>query len=273
MSTSESNEAQTVLADPQFGIAKIMRPVAGFEEVYEGTPADEPVYLYPDGDPIDPLAAQELAGYDPLLARGLPVPFGARVALQFPNVFWLDPGQAADVGYKYALIWRMRSVLDFRLLRVVPFHFPRTTGAADTTAPVGQQSRVPLPAAYNTIGYIQPEPVSIGRSDTNIRSEDLPVATVPLALPKLSGGRVQPIQQGIFDPSAVSDAKQPTQLVHEIQALGDELLIAVYRDASNEANWEFGEGETDYRFSQFFGTGTGEAQPQVGVYVLSGIAP
>ena len=77
-----------------------------------------------------------------------------------------------------------------------------------------------MPAAYNTIGYVQTEPVTaLERSITNIRAEDLPLATTPLALPKLPGGGTQPIQQGIL-PTSIPDAKQPTQLVHEVQALG-----------------------------------------------------
>lgn len=272
----ESNEAQIVLADAQFGIVRVMRPVSGFEEIYQGTPAGEPVYLFPEGKNIDPIAAEGIPGYDPLLARGLPVPVGARLILRFPNVYFPLPGgeEEAIAGYKYALIWRFRNVFDFRQGRN-PFHFPRDKGAADTTAPRGQQSRVPLPASYNTIGYVQPEPVVLdARTDTRIRSEDLPVVTTPLALPKLSGGRVQPIQQGILDPATVSDANQPTGLVHEVQAVHDELLIAVYRDTGElDDSWDFAQGETDHRFSQFYGTGTGQELSNIGVYVMPGSAP
>lgn len=272
MTDAASNEAQVVLADAQFGVVRVMRPYDGFEEVYQDTPANEPIYLHPEGKNIDPIAAEGTPGYDPLLARGLPVPIGARLILEFPNVYFSSLG--GPIGYVYALIWRLRNVFDFRQSRQ-PFHFPRSTGAPDTTAPVGQQSRVPLPASYNTITFIQPEPVlALDRTVANVRSEDLRSATTPLALPKLSGGRVQPIQQGILDPNVVADAKQPTGISHEVQAFGDEVIIAVYRPTGElESNWEFGNGETDFRFSQFYGTGTGQELPNVGVYVMPGTAP
>jgi hypothetical protein len=272
MTESASNEAQIVLADAQFGVVRIMRPYSGFEEVYQGTPAGEPIYLFPGGKNIDPIAEQDTPGYDPLLARGLPVPVGARLLLDIPNVYFTT--HAEPVGYVYALIWRKRNVFDFRQLRN-PFHFPRDQGADDTTAPIGRQRRVPLPASYNTITYIQTEPVvPLDRAVSNIRSEDLRAGTTPLALPKLSGGRTQPIQQGILNPSTVADANQPGFTAHEVQALGDEVIIAVYRPTGVlEDNWDFGNGETDFRFSQFYGTGTGEELPNIGVHVMPGTAP
>ena len=272
MTDAASNEAQVVLADAQFGVIRVMRPYSGFEEVYQGTPADEPIYLFPEGKNIDPIAEQGTPGYDPLLARGLPVPTGARLLVKIPNVYFAS--RAGPIGYVYAFIWRDRNVFDFRQLRN-PFHFPRDQGAADTTAPAGQQSRVPLPASYNTITYIQTEPVApLDRAISNIRSEDLRAATTPLALPKLSGGRTQPIQQGILDPATVSDANQPGFTTHEVQVLGDEVLIAVYRPTGElEDNWDFGVDETDYRFSQFYGIGTGQELSNIGVHVMPGSAP
>jgi hypothetical protein len=257
-------------ADAQFCVARVMRPIDGFEDIYEGTPASEPIYLFPEGKYIDPLAERKIPGYDPLLARALPVPYGARLSLHLPNVYYVT----LDVvtGYTYALIWRMRNVLDFRQSRI-PFHFPRSTGEPDTTKPVGEQSRVPLPASYNTIGYIQSEPNPAERSLTNIHAEDLPSATTPLALPKLSGGRVQPIQQGILDPAKVADANKPTHMVHEVQSQGDDLLLAVFRNNVSVENWSFSQGSADYRFSQLFGVGTGGQLPNEGVYVLPGMAP
>jgi hypothetical protein len=272
MTDAASNEAQVVLADAQFTVNRIMRPYSGFEEVYQGTPAGEPVYLFPDGKNIDPIAEQGTPGYDPLLARGLPIPVGSRLLLKIPNVYF--PSNAGPIGYVYAFIWRDRNVFDFRQLRN-PFHFPRDQGADDTTAPAGQQRRVPLPASYNTITYIQTEPVvAVDRAISNIRSDDLRAATTPLALPKLPGGLTQPIQQGILDPATVSDAKQPGFTTHEMQACGDELLIAVYRPTGQlEDDWDFGQGETDYRFSQFYGIGTGQQLLNIGVQVMSGAAP
>lgn len=272
MTDEAGNEAQVVLADAQFGVSRIMRPYSGFEDVYQGTPAYEPVYLFPEGKAIDPIAEGGTPGYDPLLARGLPVPYGSRLSLKIPNVFYSSGNGTA--GYVYAFIWRLRNVFDFRQLRI-PFHFPRSSGVSDTTAPAGSQRRVPLPASYNSITFVQTEPTTgLARSVANIRSDDLRAATTPLALPKLPGGRVQPIQQGILDPASVSDANKPTNIDHEVQSLGDEVLIAVYRPTGElEDNWDFGAGQRDYRFSQFYGSATGQELPNVGVQVLPGAAP
>ena len=266
---NDSNEAQVVLADAQFGVVNIMRPVAGFEATYEGRAASEPIYLFPEGDHIDPIAADGVAGYDPNLARGLKVPLGARVALWLPNLFF-----TSDVtrGYELILIWRMRGVFDFAQARM-PYHFTRSEGVADTTAPAGSQARVPIPAAYNSITYIQTEPLTQpGRAINNIHSEDLECSTDLLLGPLLPDGVTrQPIQQGILDPTTVADAEQPGFIVHEVQALGDEVIMALRRNVTAAANWAF--ATTDLRFSEFLGTGTGVALPNVGVYAMTGAAP
>lgn len=273
----ESNEGQVVLADAQFGIVRVMRPVTGFEDTYEGTSAARPVYLFPEGrdgnpDNVDRLAEDGIAGYDPQLARGLSVPVGARVILWLPNLFYTSAGDPPEVlGYEWVIIWRLRNLVDFRQARI-PYHFPKGQGAPDTTAAPGQQARVPLPAAYHSIGYIQAEPaVRLDRAITNLHSDDVDVATDPLFGPLLPSGAFQPIQQGIVDPAVVTDANRPGYMVHEVQAFGDELLIGVRRDNSSITDWTF--GTTDLRFSQFLGDGTGQSFPNVGVYAMVGAAP
>lgn len=256
-----------VLADAQFGIVSVMRPLNGFETTYEGLTTDDPIYLFPEGENIDKLAKDGVAGYDRNLARGLKVPLGARVVLWLPNLFFTRA--AEDFGYQWVLIWRLRTVVDFRNGRN-PWHLAQDKGADNTNAPTGQQQRFPVPAAYNTIGYIQTEPTGeTARSVTNVRAQDLEVATTELTGPLLPDGATrQPIQQGVLNPAVVSDAEQPTFLVHEVQAIGDELIIAVRRPTTAPTStWAF--GSTDLRFSQFLG----QQFPNVGVYVMMGAAP
>lgn len=261
------NEPVPVLADAQFGVMRIIRPVTGFETTYEGVSADSPIYMFEGNKHLDQLAEDQTPGYDPTLARGLSVPMGARVMLWIPNVFW--PDTPADSGYEWIIMWRLRNVFDFRQARI-PFHFPKqSNGPDDTTVPLGQRERVTIPAAYNTITYIQTEPTAqLGRAIQHTHSEDLEMGTNVLAGPLLPDGTEQAIEQGVFDPSVISDAKRPQWLVHEVQAMGDEMLIAVRRDASApDTDWAF--AGVDERFSQFLG----QQFPDVGVYVSVGTAP
>jgi hypothetical protein len=260
----EGNEAQIVLADAQFGMVQLMQPTANFESIYEGEGAAQPIYLFPEGDNIDPLARDGIAGYDSDLARGLPVPFGSRVVLWLPNLAYVVD-ESSTLGYEWVLIWRLRNVFDFRQSRR-PYHFPRDQGAIDTSG-ADAESRVPIPAAYNTITYIQTEPsTQPGRAVNNIHAEDLEASADKLAGPLLPGGGVQPVQQGIFDPTSIADAERPSFLTHDAQAIGDELLIALRRSDVSIANWAF--GTVDKPVADFFTGGTNAA-----VYVMVGAAP
>ena len=87
---------QTVLVDAQFGIAKILRPYAGFEADYQGNQVSNAIALTERGIALDPLAGKP--GYAPNLLRGLPVSLGARIVLWIPNVVAGDKfGQCAGL--------------------------------------------------------------------------------------------------------------------------------------------------------------------------------
>lgn len=265
--------SEAVLADAQFGIMRTLRPVSGFEATYEGLSAALPIYMFEGNNPIDQLATDGTPGYDPTLARGLSTPLGARVLLLIPNVFYTDQADPpVTSGYEWTIIWRIRNVFDFRQARI-PYHLPKQgLGPADTTAPIGQQDRVVIPAAYNTITYIQVEPATqLGRAIQNVHAEDLEMAQIVLSGPLLPGGIEQAVEQGIADPAVIADAKRPQFMVHEVQALGDEMLICARRQVSSVPNWNF--ASTDLRFSRLLGNATGQVFPDVGVYVSVGTAP
>ncbi len=82
---------ETVLADAQFSIARILRPYTNFETQYQGQPVDRRIMLSevvngPGGEARDDLAIKGQTGIDPELARGLAVPMGARVLIWFPKI-------------------------------------------------------------------------------------------------------------------------------------------------------------------------------------------
>jgi hypothetical protein len=274
-------EGKTVMADAQFGVTRILRPPSGFEAIYQGQPATTPIYLFQNGDPLDPFAGQ--AGYDPNLIAGLSVPFGARLALWIPNIFYVDDDVPPVFPvYEWIFIWRLRNVFDFRNSPLrIPYHFPQVEGPIDTSF-VPAQARVTLPAAYNTITYIQPEPVSATLPDSlravqKARAEDIKFGTVALSGPLLDLALTEGVvQQGVQDPGVTADAIRPRFMVHEVQALGDELIVAVRRSATNVPNWGFAgvfPANADVVFSQILGNGTGQEFPFNGVYVMPGTSP
>lgn len=284
---------QTVLVDAQFGIAKILRPYAGFEADYEGKGVTtHPIALTERGIPLDPLAGKP--GYAPNLLRGLSVPLGARVVLWLPNI--VGGNSLGAYAYKYAIGWRLRSTFDYRQLRG-PYHYPKQgKGVPDTTAPPGKRDRVVKAAGWQTVTYTQPEPqpppvfpsvVPIfgdngDRSVGNVHAEDLAVRGGTLLAPLVPGGGPGDAQQGVLDPGNIlfgPKAVAPIYSIHEVQALGDELLLFVYRDVlsssgGSQPNWNLSVGilPTDVQFSFYFGNGSGATFPDLGVYVMTGAA-
>lgn len=281
----------TVLVDAQFGIAKILRPYAGFEADYQGKSTSEPIALTERGLPLDPLAGKP--GYAPNLLRGLPVSMGARLVLWLPNV--IGGNSLGTYAYKYAIAWRLRSTFDYRQIRG-PYHYPKQgKGVPDTTAPPGKQDRVIKPAGWQTIAYTQPEPgpppvfpsvvpifgSQVDRSVANIHAEDLANRGGFLIAPLVPGALPGDAQQGILDPANPSftlAARSPFYNIHEVQALGDEMLLFVYRDALSSGGgsfptWDFtGAPFIDRDFSVYYGNGSGKVFPDIGVYVMAGAA-
>ena len=272
--------SSTVLADAQFGTARILRPFAGFVDVYQGQPASTPIMLTevidpPGGDPVDPLAAVRTAGYSPRLLRGIDVPFGSRVVLWLPAIYAVE-APSTVIRYQWTLIWRMRNVFDYRQARI-PWHFPKQdAGAAETGAEAGP--RVVIPCATQTLHYSEsPEPAAVTSNvTTNLRNESVSTGSTPLSNPLLPDGTIGYFQQGLGDPNVSPIFSQPLYQLHEVQACGDELLIGLSRDTAAVANWDFNTLLfNDWQVNFYLG-GSGLAappKPDVGVYVLTGSAP
>lgn len=278
---TKGERAQSVLAEPQFTISTVMRPYDRFEDDYQGQSVSRHILLGPvlagrgpGGIVRDPLAEQGQAGYDPNLLRGLDVPIGTRVVFWFPAVLASSGGQRDR--YRWTFVWRFRNVRDYTLARK-PYALKKASaGQNDTTATPPE--RVVIPACYQPVVYNQPEPgVLTGTFVTqNAYREDMSFGIVSETLrPFLPGGVEGVYQQGVLDPAtSATDASSPFFLPAEAQSLGNEVMIGVSRDATLGATWDFTAGTgADRELSDLLGRGTGGAFPDVGVYVVSGVAP
>ena len=268
----------TVTADAQFGIPRLLRPFETYSSVYQGQAAATPI-LFSEvldvasgtavgwGSPLDPLAQAGTVGYDQSLVRGLSTPIGSRVLLWLPK-FVAVSGPSSD-RYAWLLKWRMRNLNDHNLTSQA-YHIPITSfGVRDTTVGTGGE-RFIIPAASQTIMYSQsPAPVTTAGIATGaLRQEDFTTGAGNQPLPLIPGGGTGAIQQGIINPNstfgtvgALNDFFQ----LHEVQALGDELVIGCYRGTTLGANWDF--AGADVNFS------AAVAYSQVGIWALVGTAP
>lgn len=260
---------------PQMSTGQVLRPPRDFQPRYEGVNANtNPLYFTLGGVELDDLVGDP--GYDPLLIRGLPVPMGSRVVLWLPNLTAILPGPTAD-NYEWSIIWRLRSPNDYRnnAEERPPYHFPQKAGAQDTVA---NEPRVAIPAAFESVNYVQTEPGTVtGRATTNVRALDLTSSAIKVAGPLLPAAARGVVQQGITDPTFVPDATEPEFLTYETLAKGDEFLIALRRlnDAPQDV-WAF--ATTDIQVSQLLGTGLPAPNDHPiyddnGVYVFFGTDP
>lgn len=273
--------SSNVLADAQFGTARILRPFDGFVPLYQGQPASTPIMLTevvdpPGGSALDQAADVRSPGYSPRLIRGVDVPMGSRVILWLPNIAANDPGTGTEIRYEWTLVWRLRNVYDYRNFRT-PYHYPKQVdGIAETGAEAGP--RVVIPAATQTLPYSQsPEPAgALANVVTNLRNEAVSVGGTPLSSPLVPAGGIGYFQQGVADPTTLPIASRPLYQVHEVQAVGDELLIGLTRSTTLVANWDFTTPLVrDWQVNLYLG-GVGAAappKPDIGVYVMTGSAP
>lgn len=269
--------SEAVLADPQYSVVRTLRPWTGFEAAspagYQGAPANTPIQFTEGGEALDPMVGQ--LGYMPNLLRGIPVPFGARVALWLPTILAANIVGATFEPYRWQLTWRFKNVAE-HVATKEPFHFvPNADGVANAGARI-----VLRPAALQSLLYNQSEPASIGRATVNAHVEDFvpqytaigtpPVAPIPL--PIIPGGGTGAYQQGLFQAAVVpTAANNPSFLVAEYQALGDELLLGMYRNPGAPVaapNWNF--ATVDAVVSQLFGAAQAPGNAGIGIYLLTG---
>lgn len=266
-------KSSAVLADPQWSVAKILRPWVGFEATYDPADSRVPIMFTQGSQALDPRAGQ--AGYDPQLVRGLPVPMGARIMLWIPRIIPANVTQdGVQVLYEWQIIHRLRNVADYRRNKRA-YHYPKQgAGVPDAGSP-----RVVVPAAYETVRYNQPELSSTSQTvSQHVLRENISLLQGPILfqLPINPGGATGSIQQGILPAGGVLTLA-PAYLTYETMAKGDEVLIGCSRQTGNDLGavptWEFGLGAADGTFSVFFGAGAvGGPFPDVGVYVFTGLS-
>jgi len=302
--------SETVMADAQASKAFILRPFENFEATYQGESADRPIMLTELGQPFDEAVNSGVDGYDPRLVRGLSVPMGSRILLWLPILFWVSASDPVTVNrYEWRLFWRLRNVFDFNNFRK-SYHYPKQADGIPETILVppmpARQRRVIIPCAENSVVYNGDEPgvISTGSIDNAYLSASQSIFFERFYGANWAGQRQNPLipngtrnpyqpdgssypngtlgslQQGIADPgnpATLFPATGPGFMLHEMQAMGDELLIGVQRE-STEAfpDWDFTSGDEpgpDYTLSTLLGNGLGEELQDLGVFVFTANTP
>lgn len=251
------------MIDPQYSLPQILKPIPNFETVYQGQ-SGQRMIAFPGG--IDLMSEKGEAGFDPHLQRGIDVPMGARLMIWIPIMT-----NAPNTLYRYKLVWRLRSVIDYRANRK-PYHLPnQQPGVPDTTGG-GSAARFVVVAGSQVIAYEQPEPAAatdpasvVLRNQFFIPEGGFLDGTAPLD----ETGTATLLAQGVLDPATAPRANQPLFNVFRCDAEGDELIILCQR-TSTAANWDF--AGVDQQFANFYGTGMGAHAdlPNFGIYVFSG---
>jgi hypothetical protein len=258
------------LADARFSKSFILRPYVDFEDDYQGNSAAYPVMFTEEQEALDNQAGEP--GYDPDLVKGLSVPMGARCLIWLPDtksIFSISDQRP----YQWNIIWRLRNVFDYRKDRK-RYHYPKQSAGFPYQG--DGSARVVLPCAVQSIVYNDPAPVPASGTAFNTMYYDVVQVRADgrSVRPFVPGGGNGVVQQGVTPINGAKTNAFPTYALHEVQAAGDELLIAARRDVTDEPNWDFTDGTgVDRGFSTAFGKGSGQQLPDLGVYVHVGSAP
>jgi hypothetical protein len=254
-----SDGAVPVMPDAQFTTTRLLRPYADYEDDYQGVSTRIPIMMTEDGIALDDQAIAGTTGYAATLLRGIDVPLGSQIQLWLPKINLQNVAYLGDL--RWLFVWRLRNLFDYRQNRK-PWHVPRQGQ--------GGGNNVIIAAADHVITYLQAEPVAdFVRSAQNVYIEDtrtLPggwgAAGTGVLLPLIPGGATGTISQG-FGAVGVLQTDAPMFWPYRMQALGDELLVGLYRYQALDVNWNF--AGNDAVISDFF-----DISNDVGVYVLSG---
>lgn len=280
-----------VMADPQAGLARVVKPVSNFEALYQGEQAQDTAlvlsrpmgfYEWKNGRPpsqLDPTVGQP--NIDPQLLSYLPVSMGADLLLAIPVIG--NPSGMA-ICYRYRLIWQWTSLGRQLQLPDSQYHLPQeSVGAPDTgqprfVLPAAQETCLITPFLTNLDGFTN-DTVTVLRTDVivnELRIPGLPILAQPGALP----GHYQ---QGIVDPAVFPGnyAFSPVFALVPVKAKGDRMLIVCDRgeDPGASATWDFADpAGIDRGFSLLYGNGSLTATPHppfptVGIYVFQLTAP
>ena len=252
--------SDAVLADAQFGVARVIKPFAGFESVYEGQPGSVPIAI--PGD-LDKDVGRD--GINPNLIRGQAVPFGSKITLWVPTILG-NTGQ--PLRYSYQVIWRLRNLRDFRENRTA-YHFPRQEIGEDGEFVIPSAKRVLLFEGPNAL---QGDSNTARQVQTSASFEAIQMNTDLEAPPLTPAGNNAAIQQGLGNDAAPPETSTFNSV--QLDAEGDEMIILVTirnDPGSSERLWDF-EG-SDQNFSNFYGSGSGKRFRDLGIYIFTGSNP
>lgn len=278
----------TTTVSAQYSNVKVLKPAADFENVYQGqSPAQFPIAVpgtrdFRAGNP----------GYDANLLGGIPIPIGSRLLLWLPQ-FITNEG-VTEIPYFFRILWRLRTPDDQQQAQArsrsstdpsqIPVglqgHFagpsagvPTVAGGINGTAGL---ERIIIPACVQSVGYEQAEPVAItAPAQLNLHHEMIlngGQSFDPTGPPIVNaGGTFGIVSQGVY-PDSNADLIGPTFLPYECDAMGDEYMLLIHRDAVAVPAWDFAVGGQDFQLSQLLGTagGTRQIVPGLGIYALQG---
>lgn len=290
-----------------------LRGPKGFEALYQGKSVIYPIAITPTETGLDPLATEQYQraqaayaqnggaypfsvngeGTSPWLVAGVSVPMNATATVWFP-VLTLG---ANGINYRLQLIWRIRSQSTAQSVTgdLIPYH-----GTADNPGPTDDGSnnffsggpagpawsgdsallRYPILAAQETMLYPQVEPTTQVLAQANAwGSVTVPQrndAYQPPLFPGFAAGEIAygEIVQGLEqDPSFMG----PTHVVQELKCRGDELVILLNRDATDDdPTWDFSSSGVDALVSRYLGQGllgNGRVIPiNAGVMIATGVS-
>jgi len=281
------------MVDAQLTNVRVLKPAPNFERNYQGKSAIIPI-AFPGTR--DPRAEESAPGFSPNLMKGIAVPQGARVLLQFP-ICWAPLGTFPNAVnpfqfYSYRLIWRYQNLNSYRnpaaKTRRAPYHFPRQSPGAPETILGVPVPRVTIPASWHVVAYQQTEPLT-GAGSLVVRIEDIIPrldSVADFVQPLLPDGQPGVIQQGVLDPTATGGGQMPIFAPFWTDAEGDELLILAKRVGATALPgdvWDFTSGyngvspppQGDLAFSNIYGTGDGrhESFRDLGIYMQTGTMP
>lgn len=275
--------------DAQYTLAKILKPLPNFEDIFQGANAEVGVAFFEGDNGRDDDAGEP--GFDPDLLRYVDVPLGSRILVWIPQVY--SPGDPpAQPVYRYRFKWRLRNVTDYRNRRI-PFHVGRQFPGEDDTTDAANPQRLIIPAGTNTVIVNQAEETDAlnPTQKENVRREALNVIASVIdddygaggrtLLPTAAGGTTIGVdQQGIVDPAAFAPLTDiptvPGFVPFFFDCMGDQLLIEAARNTAETAGatWDF--SGVDAPFSNIYGTNVAgpvhDRFEGVGIYLLTGTA-
>lgn len=274
------------MIDAQFSVATVLKPYVGFEADYQGESCRRPI-MFPGG--LSPNAGKP--GYASNLIAGVPVPYGSKVSLWVPTIYRngaTEPEQPPDlqvIPYRFQFIWRLKNLQDYRMgIGDSAYHFPKQSP--------GATGQVVVPAGQKVIIY-EGSPQTFSQSLTAPNSQFSGEyfatqqavleriefeSTTPLP-PFIPGGADGAYQQGVAALSGVDVNETVSFNCIQMDAEGDELLIAMDRlggegEVSGETTWNFTDNSSvDFAVSVFFGAGSGTTIRDLGIYLLTGANP